>query len=126
LTNHAFEHDQIRKSGLSQGHRATFLPPVEGNAYAWLRFEGYLGNVGSYVWRGLAGLTYLVDVYIDRRLWGRLSWSCGLSFLRELWLFARVRRKYWLLPILLAMALLGGLIVFSEGSAVAPLIYTIF
>jgi hypothetical protein len=38
----------------------------------------------------------------------------------------RVRKKFWLLPILLMMALLGGLVVFSKGSAVAPFIYTLF
>ncbi len=38
----------------------------------------------------------------------------------------RVRRKYWLLPIMLAMALLGALIVLSQGSAIAPFIYTLF
>ena len=49
-----------------------------------------------------------------------------LSFLRELWAFMRVRKKFWLLPILLVMAILGGLIVLTQGSAVAPFIYTLF
>ena len=49
-----------------------------------------------------------------------------MSFLAELWTFMRVRKKFWLLPILLVMALFGGLIVLSQGSAVAPFIYTIF
>jgi len=49
-----------------------------------------------------------------------------LSFLSEFWLFLRVRRKFWLLPILIMMALFGGLLVLSQGSAVAPFIYTIF
>lgn len=49
-----------------------------------------------------------------------------LSFLRELWTFMRVRKKFWLLPILLMMALFGGLIVLTQGSAVAPFIYTLF
>ena len=47
-------------------------------------------------------------------------------FLRELWMFMRVRKKFWLLPILLIMALFGGLLVVTKGSAVAPFIYTIF
>jgi len=47
-------------------------------------------------------------------------------FLRELWMFMRVRKKFWLLPILLTMALFGGLLVITKGSAVAPFIYTIF
>ena len=49
-----------------------------------------------------------------------------ISFLRELWSYMRVRRKYWLLPIMVAMALLGALIVLSQGSAIAPFIYTLF
>ena len=49
-----------------------------------------------------------------------------ISFLRELWNYMRVRRKYWLLPIMISMALLGALIVLSQGSVIAPFIYTLF
>ena len=49
-----------------------------------------------------------------------------MSFLRELWVFMRVRKKYWLFPVVFLMLLLGGLIVLGQSSAVAPLIYTIF
>jgi hypothetical protein len=49
-----------------------------------------------------------------------------MSILTELWQFMRVRKKYWLLPIVLMMALFGGLIVLTQGSAVAPFIYTVF
>jgi hypothetical protein len=49
-----------------------------------------------------------------------------MSFIAELWRFMRVRKKFWLLPILLVMALFGGLIVLSQGSAVAPFVYTLF
>ena len=49
-----------------------------------------------------------------------------MSFVAELWQFMRTRKKYWLLPILLMMALFGGLIVLTQGTAVAPFIYTIF
>ena len=49
-----------------------------------------------------------------------------MSFIKELWSFMRVRKKFWLLPIMLMMALLGALMVFSQGSAVAPFIYTVF
>jgi hypothetical protein len=49
-----------------------------------------------------------------------------MSFIKELWSFMRVRKKFWLLPIMLMMALLGALIVLSQGSAVAPFIYTLF
>jgi hypothetical protein len=49
-----------------------------------------------------------------------------MSFIKELWNFMRVRKKFWLLPIILMMALFGALIVLSQGSAVAPFIYTLF
>lgn len=49
-----------------------------------------------------------------------------MSFLAELWMFLRVRKKFWLLPILIMMVIFGGLIVLSQGSAVAPFIYTLF
>jgi Family of unknown function (DUF5989) len=48
------------------------------------------------------------------------------SFLSEFWAFVRVRKKYWLLPVLIVMVLFGGLIVLTKGSAVAPFIYTLF
>ena len=49
-----------------------------------------------------------------------------MSFLAELWMFMRVRKKFWLLPILIMMAVFGGLVVLTKGSAVAPFIYTLF
>ncbi len=49
-----------------------------------------------------------------------------LSLARELWMFMRVRKKFWLLPIMLMMVLFGGLVVLTKGSAIAPFIYTIF
>ena len=49
-----------------------------------------------------------------------------MSFIKELWKFMRVRKKFWLFPIVLMMALLGGLVFFTQGSAVAPFIYTLF
>jgi hypothetical protein len=49
-----------------------------------------------------------------------------MSFIKELLNFMRVRKKFWLLPIMLMMALFGALIVLSQGSAVAPFIYTLF
>ena len=49
-----------------------------------------------------------------------------MSFLAELWTFLRVRKKFWLLPVILVMLLFGGLLVLAQGSAVAPFIYTIF
>jgi hypothetical protein len=49
-----------------------------------------------------------------------------VGFLIELWQFLRARKKFWLLPILVMMVVFGGLIVLSQGSAVAPFIYTLF
>ncbi len=49
-----------------------------------------------------------------------------MSFLIEFWNFLRIRKKYWLFPIIIVLVLFGGLIILSQGSAVAPFIYTIF
>jgi hypothetical protein len=49
-----------------------------------------------------------------------------MSIFRELWEFMRARKKFWLLPIIVIMVLLGGLLVLAQGSAVAPFIYTLF
>jgi hypothetical protein len=49
-----------------------------------------------------------------------------MEMLKELWAFMRMRKKYWLWPIFVMMALLGVLIVLAQGSAVAPFIYTLF
>jgi hypothetical protein len=48
------------------------------------------------------------------------------SFLIEFWRFLSVRKKFWLLPSLIMMVALGALIVFTQGSAIAPFIYTLF
>ena len=49
-----------------------------------------------------------------------------MEIIKELWAFMRVRKKFWLWPIFVMMALLGALIVLAKGSAVAPFIYTLF
>ena len=49
-----------------------------------------------------------------------------IDFLKDLWDFMRARKKFWLAPIFIILLLLGALIVFAQGSAVAPFIYTIF
>jgi hypothetical protein len=49
-----------------------------------------------------------------------------MSFAAELFRFLRVRKKFWLVPIIIMMSLLGALILFAKGSAVAPFIYTLF
>jgi hypothetical protein len=48
------------------------------------------------------------------------------SIIKEFWKFLRVRKKWWLIPIVVVLLLLGALIIFSEGSALAPFIYAIF
>jgi hypothetical protein len=49
-----------------------------------------------------------------------------VSLARELWAFMRVRKKWWLLPIIVVMAILTGLLLVAQGSALAPFVYTIF
>jgi hypothetical protein len=64
---------------------------------------------------------------------GRRLNPCGsnfkasqMSFLRELFAFIRARRKFWLIPIFAVMLVLGGLLVLTKGSALAPFVYTLF
>jgi hypothetical protein len=49
-----------------------------------------------------------------------------LDLLKDLWAFMKVRKKFWLAPIIVILLLLGALVVLSQGSAVAPFIYTLF
>lgn len=49
-----------------------------------------------------------------------------MDFIKEFWEFIKVRKKYWLIPIMIFLLIFGGLIVLTQGSAVAPFIYTIF
>ena len=49
-----------------------------------------------------------------------------MDFIREFWEFLKVRKKYWLLPIIIVLVIFAGLIFLSQGSVVAPFIYTIF
>jgi hypothetical protein len=49
-----------------------------------------------------------------------------MSILAELWTFLRVRKKYWLMPIVIMLVVFGGLVILVQGSAVAPFIYTLF
>jgi|TARA_B110000263_G_C15220000_1_gene469433 hypothetical protein len=49
-----------------------------------------------------------------------------MSFLKEFWNFLRIRKKFWLLPILLFLFIFGGLIILSQGTAIAPFIYVLF
>ena len=54
------------------------------------------------------------------------KWMSSLGIVGELWAYMRVRKKWWLAPVLLMMVLVGALLVFAQGSALAPFIYTIF
>lgn len=49
-----------------------------------------------------------------------------MSLIQELWRFMRLRKKFWLWPIVVLLVLLGGLVVLTQGSAIAPFIYTLF
>ena len=49
-----------------------------------------------------------------------------MNLIKELWRFLKVRKKFWLLPIIIVLFLFGGLIVLTQGTAIAPFIYTIF
>jgi hypothetical protein len=49
-----------------------------------------------------------------------------MEFIREFWVFLRVRKKLWLAPIVIMMVVLGGLIILTEGTVVAPFVYTLF
>jgi len=49
-----------------------------------------------------------------------------MDFIKEFWKFLSIRKKYWLFPIIIILVVFGGLIVLTQGSAVAPFIYTLF
>ena len=49
-----------------------------------------------------------------------------MEFLKELWAFLRARKKLWLTPIIIVMLIFGGLLIFAQGSVVAPFVYTLF
>lgn len=49
-----------------------------------------------------------------------------MEFLKELWVFLKTRKKYWMIPLILILLMLGGLIVLSGGTALAPFIYSLF
>jgi hypothetical protein len=72
----------------------------------------------------------VLDTYREARLSRHgvpiVSRPAVFSLLSELWAFMRVRKKWWLGPIVVVLALFGALIVFSQGSAIAPFVYTLF
>ena len=69
--------------------------------------------------QGVEQLYFLTEEF-TMGAWGRLG------ILKDLWGFMRVRKKWWLGPIVLVLLLLGLLLIFTQGSALAPFIYTIF
>ncbi len=56
----------------------------------------------------------------------KINSEVTMSFIKELWAFLRMRKKLWLLPIIVVMLLLGGLLILAQGSVIAPFIYTLF
>ena len=70
------------------------------------------------------GLTKIQFIYVHNLL--KTNFEVNMSFIKELWIFLRARKKFWMFPIILVMALLGGLLILAQGSVVAPFIYTLF
>jgi hypothetical protein len=71
---------------------------------------------------------HLTASYSNQRPTGLPSASreTGVGFLQDLWGFMRVRKKYWLFPLITVLLLFGFMIVFTSGTAIAPFIYTLF
>ena len=55
-----------------------------------------------------------------------LKINFSMEFIKELWMFLKIRKKFWLLPIILVMIVFGGLLILAQGSVVAPFVYTLF
>ena len=91
---------------------------------SWIKLGEILGIIIAPIVMALVYFVVLTPISIIVRIFGKDL--LGLKFLKEFWEFLRERKKYWLLPIIIVLALFGILIVLSQGSAVAPFIYTIF
>jgi len=70
----------------------------------------------------MTGSTHLI-LLICNTLFNKIE---QMEFLNEFWLFLRTRKRYWLLPLMLLLLLLGALSIFTAGSALAPFIYSLF
>jgi hypothetical protein len=104
--------------------RPGLLAPLN---WVWTRFGLLLHRVVNPLIMGLLFYGTVTPMALIMRALGKESvLRTKMSFLAELWKFMRVRKKFWLLPILVMMLIFGGLIVLAKGSAVAPFIYTIF
>jgi hypothetical protein len=86
----------------------------------------YSNGVAWLAWLAAAGLP--IDISRVRGQWARreLNERETMSFLNELWRFMRTRKKFWLLPIFVVLGMFGAVLVLTQGSAVAPFIYTLF
>ena len=118
---------------------------------AWIKFGEFLGAIIAPVIMAIVYFVVLTPISLLVRIFGKdligLKYSKKndtywikrkkrigsmkkqfqmVEFFKEFWEFLRERKKYWLLPIIIVLALFGALIVLSQGSAVAPFIYTIF
>jgi len=56
----------------------------------------------------------------------KINFEKNMNFIKELWIFLRIRKKIWLAPIIIVMLILGGLLLAAQGSVFAPFIYTLF
>ena len=102
----------------------------------WFKFGIFLGKIVSPLIMGLIFFAVVTPIAFLMRILKKdllnlkfsknNSYWIDMSFIKEFWEFLIVRKKYWLLPIIIVLVLFGGLIVLTQGSAVAPLIYTIF
>ena len=115
----------------------------------WFKFGIFLGKIISPIIMGIIFFLVVTPIGLIMRLFGKdvlnlkyndyksywikktgpknkMKNQFRMSFIKEFWEFLKVRKKYWLLPIIFVLVLFGGLIVLTQGSAVAPFIYTIF
>ncbi len=69
-----------------------------------------------------------MQIVIGKQKIKLIQWiiNFNMSFLKEFWNFLKIRKKYWLLPIIIILVIFGGLIVLTQGTAIAPFIYTLF
>jgi hypothetical protein len=76
--------------------------------------------------RRRAGSIWTCDKWLCYQIASENKDAWKMSFFTEFWDYMRVRKKFWLLPVFMVMILLGGLLVLTKGTAVAPFIYTLF
>ena len=140
MTEHkGFHEDFGREDGPKPGSERSFgivFTVVFVLIGSWPLFDGGPFRLWALAGAGIflaAGLFFPTPLRPLNRLWfifgmalHKVMSPLVMDFLTELWAFMRVRKKFWLLPVFVMMAVFGGLVVLSQGSAVAPFIYTIF